>query len=131
MGYRSDVVITIGFKTQEELDTFLAPRLLGYPLREWREYFSRVVDAPNCVMFQLEGVKWFDDCYHNQAIVDLYNESVKCGGAYSFIRLGEDYDDVKQKQGYADIEVLEIVGQHTWVERSIRTPNTHELTFGE
>lgn len=131
MGYRSDVVITIGFKTQEELDTFLAPRLLGAPLREWREYFSRVVDAPNCVMFQLEDVKWYDDYPEIQAMKDLCRESVKCGGAYSFIRQGEDYDDVKQKQGYADVEVLEIVDQHIWVKRSIRTPNTHELTFGE
>ena len=131
MGYRSDVVITIGFKTQEELDTFLAPRLLGAPLREWREYFSRVVDAPNCVMFQLEDVKWYDDYPEIQAMKDLCIESVKCGGAYTSIRLGEDIDDIEQEQDYADFEVSEIVGQHTWVERSIRTPSTHELTFGE
>ena len=131
MGYRSDVVITIGFKTQEELDTFLAPRLLGAPLREWREYFSRVVDAPNCVMFQLEGVKWYDDYPDVQAMKDLCNESVKCGGAYSFIRQGEDYDDIEFEQDYADSGVYQTVDQRTWVERSIRTPNTHKLTFGE
>ena len=130
MGYRSDVVITIGFKTQEELDTFLAPRLLSSPLREWREYFSRVVDAPNCVMFQLEGVKWYDDYPHIQAMKYLCRESVECDGAYTFIRLGEDIDDIEQEQDYADFEVSETVHQHTWVEKSIRTPNTQKLTFG-
>ena len=131
MGYRSDVVITIGFKTQEELDTFLAPRLLGDPLREWREYFSRVVDSPNCVMFQLEGVKWYDDDPYVLAMKDLCSESVECGGAYTFIRLGEDTHDIEQEQDYANSGVYETIYQLTWVKRSIRTPSTHELTFGE
>ena len=131
MGYRSDVVITIGFKTQEELDTFLAPRLLSTPLRNWREYFSRVVDAPNCVMFQLEGVKWYEEVLYVRAVIDLCSESVECGGAYTLIRLGELEGDVDVEHNYADSGVYQTVDQRTWVERSIRTPNTHKLTFGE
>lgn len=131
MGYRSDVVITIGFKTQEELDTFLAPRLLGAPLREWREYFSRVVDSPNCVMFQLEDVKWYDDDPYVLAMKDLCSESVECGGAYTLVRLGELEGDVDVEHNYADSVVYQTVSQRTWVERSIRTPNTQNLTFGE
>ena len=131
MGYRSDVVITIGFKTQEELDTFLAPRLLGAPLREWREYFSRVVDAPNCVMFQLEDVKWYEEDPYVQAMKDLCSESIECDGAYMFVRIGEDTHDIEQEQDYADFEVNRAVNKHIWVERIIRTPSTHELTFGE
>lgn len=131
MGYRSDVVITIGFKTQEELDTFLAPRLLSFPLRELREYFSRVTGAPNCVMIQLEDVKWYDNYPDVQAIKDLCSESIECDGSYTLVRLGEDVSDIEFEQDYADFEVSEIVGQHTWVERSIHTPSTHKLTFGE
>lgn len=131
MGYRSDVVITIGFKTQEELDTFLAPRLLSSPLREWREYFSRVVDAPNCVMFQLEDVKWYEEDPYVRAVIDLCRESVKCGGAYKSTRLGESDSDIEVEEDYGDYTLYEELYQLTWVKRTIRTPNTHELTFGE
>lgn len=131
MGYRSDVAITIGFKTQEELDTFLAPRLLSSPLREWREYFSRVVDAPNCVLFQLESVKWYEEGSHVRAVIDLCRESVKCGGAYTYTRLGESDSDIEVEADYDDYTLYEELYQLTWVKRTIRTPNTHELTFGE
>lgn len=129
MGYRSEVAFVISFETKEELDNYLAPRLLDENIREDRDSFFRVAWDDASVLFHNEDVKWYDDYKDVQALTRLYKDAVDAGGAYQFIRIGEDMNDVIDETG--ESEKVEPFSDDFHTVTSIQLPPTTELFFGE
>lgn len=129
MGYRSEVAFVISFETKEELDNYLAPRLLDENIREDRDSFFRVAWDDASVLFHTEDVKWYDDYKDVQALTRLYKDAVDAGGAYRFIRIGEDMNDVIDETG--ESEKVEPFSDDFHTVTTIQLPATIELFFGE
>jgi hypothetical protein len=132
MGYRSDVAYTIRFtsdhdeKNKQSFFTFLAEAKARaataacFLEREWVEFV--VDEARFRINFACDDVKWYEsypDVACHEALIALANEWVNdednnSGIAYKFVRIGEDDDDIEQKEG----------GDADWdwvqVERTIR-----------
>ena len=60
MGYRSTVAFVISFETKEQLDNYLAPRLLEEYIRDERDRFERISWDDASVLYHVEDVKWYD-----------------------------------------------------------------------
>ena len=100
MGYRSEVTIAIAFVTKGELDAFIAPRLLQEDIAPNKGCFERSEGQDNVLVFHVDEWKWYDTYPEVQAILALMHEVPKCGGAYRFMRIGEDYTDIEHLDSY-------------------------------
>lgn len=129
MGYRSTVAFIISFKTKEELDNYLAPRLLDENLKNDRDNFSRISWDDASALYYTEDVKWYDDYKDVQALTKLYKDTIEAGGAYRFIRVGEDRGDIEDETG--ESETTEAFWDDFYPVTSIQMPSTYKLTFGE
>jgi len=129
MGYRSTVAFIISFKDKETLDNYLAPRLLDENLKNDRENFSRIAWDDASVMYYVEVVKWYDNYEDVIALTRLYKDTIEAGGAYRFIRVGEDDKDIEEE--YAESDTTEPFWDDFYPVTSIQTPSTYKLTFGE
>jgi len=104
MGYRSEVTIAIAFKTKGELDAFIAPRLLQEEIAENKGCFERSEGQDNVLVFHVDEWKWYDSYPDVQAILELMHEVPTYGGAYRFMRIGEDWDDIEQSDSYGEVD---------------------------
>jgi hypothetical protein len=104
MGYRSEVTIAIAFVTKGELDAFIAPRLLQKEIAENKGCFERSEGQDNVLVFHVDEWKWYDNYPDVQAILELMHEVPTYGGAYRFMRIGEDYADVEQSDSYGEVD---------------------------
>jgi hypothetical protein len=129
MGYRSTVAFIISFKDKETLDNYLAPRLLDENLKQYRDSFERISWDDASALYYTEDVKWYDDYKDVQALTRLYKDAVDAGGAYRFIRIGEDMNDVIDETG--ESEKVEPFSDDFHTVTSIQLPPTLELFFGE
>ena len=129
MGYRSTVAFIISFKDKETLDNYLAPRLLDENLKNDRENFSRIARDDASVMYHAEDVKWYDNYEDVKALTKLYKDTIEAGGAYRFIRVGEESTDIEEE--YAESDTTEPFWNDFYPVTSIVTPTTIKLTFGE
>jgi hypothetical protein len=129
MGYRSTVAFVISFKDKETLDNYLAPRLLDENLKNDRENFSRIAWDDASVMYYSEEIKWYDNYEDVIALTKLYKDTIEAGGAYRFIRVGEEDKDIEEE--YAESDTTEPFWDDFYPVTSIVTPKTYKLTFGE
>ena len=129
MGYRSKVAFIISFKDKETLDNYLAPRLLDENLKNDRENFSRIAWDDASVMYYSEEIKWYDEYEDVRALTKLYKGVIEAGGAYRFIRVGEDDRDIDDESG--DSDNVESFYDDFYPVTTIQTPTTIKLTFGE
>ena len=130
MGYRSKVAFIISFKDKETLDNYLAPRLLDGNLKNDRENFSRISNFDDAsAMYYAEDVKWYDNYEDVIALTKLYKDTIEAGGAYRFIRVGEDDKDIEEE--YAESDTIEPFWDDFHPVTSIVMPPTEKLTFGE
>ena len=104
MGYRSEVMIAIAFKTKDELDAFIAPRLLQEEIASNKECFERSECRDNVLVFHVDEWKWNDYYPDVQAIIELMREAPTYGGAYRFMRIGEDMSDIEQADSYGEVD---------------------------
>ena len=102
MGYRSEVTIAIAFVTKGELDAFIAPRLLQEEIAENKGCFERGKWQDNVLVFHVDEWKWYDGYPEVQAILALMHEVPTYGGAYRFMRIGEDCTDIEQSDSYGE-----------------------------
>jgi hypothetical protein len=130
MGYRSEVAFVISFETKEKLDNYLAPRLLDGNLRHYRDNFSRLDHDEASVMFHHMEIKWYDNYHDVQALIQLYQGAEEAGGAYNFVRIGEDDADIETEFGHTD-SVVEAYTDDFYPVRYLNLPSTYALTFGE
>ena len=129
MGYRSTVAFVISFETREQLDNYLAPRLLDENLKNDRENFSRIAWDDASAMYYAEDIKWYNEYEDVRALTKLYKDTIKAGGAYRFIRVGEDDKDIEEE--YAESDTTEPFWYDFYPVTSIQMPSTYKLTFGE
>jgi hypothetical protein len=129
MGYRSTVAFVISFKDKETLDNYLAPRLLDEHIKNDRENFSRIAWDDASVMYYSEEIKWYDNYEDVIALTKLYKDTIEAGGAYRFIRVGEEDKDIEEE--YAESDTTEPFWDDFYPVTSIVTPKTYKLTFGE
>ena len=129
MGYRSTVAFVISFKDKETLDNYLAPRLLDENLKNDRENFSRIAWDDASVMYHAEDIKWYNEYEDVRALTKLYKDTIEAGGAYRFIRVGEDDKDIEEE--YAESDTTEPFWDDFHSVTTIQTPTTIKLTFGE
>lgn len=127
MGYRSTVAFVISFKDKETLDNYLAPRLLDDNLINSRKNFSRIAWDDASAMYYEEDVKWYDN--YPQALIKLYKDTIEAGGAYRFIRVGEESTDIEEE--HAESDTTEPYWDDFFPLTSIVVPRTYKLTFGE
>lgn len=104
MGYSSEVTIAIAFKTKDALDAFIAPRLLQEEIASNKEYFERSEYHDSVLVFHAEDWKWYDSYPDVQAILELMHEVPTYGGAYRFMRIGEDVGDIEQTDSYGEVD---------------------------
>jgi hypothetical protein len=129
MGYRSTVAFVISFETKEQLDNYLAPRLLDENLKNDRENFSRITWDDASVMYHAEDIKWYNEYEDVRALTKLYKDTIEAGGAYRFIRVGEEATDVEEQSFESD--GVEPFYDDFFAVTSLQTPTTIKLTFGE
>jgi hypothetical protein len=129
MGYRSTVAFIISFKDKETLDNYLAPRLLDEHIKNDRENFSRIAWDDASVMYHAEDIKWYNEYEDVRALTKLYKDTIEVGGAYRFIRVGEDDKDIEEE--YAESDTTEPFWDDFYPVTSIVMPSTYALTFGE
>jgi hypothetical protein len=129
MGYRSTVAFIISFKDKETLDNYLAPRLLDEHIKNDRDNFSRIAWDDASAMYYAEVIKWYDDYENVKALTKLYKDTIEAGGAYRFIRVGEEDKDIEEE--YAESNTTEPFWDDFYPVTSIVTPKTYKLTFGE
>jgi hypothetical protein len=119
MGYRSDVAYTIRFTSDHDENnkqsffTFLAEAkskaataaCFTEETGQWSEF--EVDEKRLRINFAADDVKWYEsypDVQCHEALLDLAAEWVNdednnSGIAYKFVRIGEDDDDIEQKEG--------------------------------
>ena len=118
MGYRSDVAYTIRFTTDDErakqsFYTFLAEAkakaatapCFGEEVRSWSEF--TVDEGRLRISFFANDVKWYEtypDVKCHEALIELADEWANDEDnhseiAYMFVRIGEENDDIEEKQG--------------------------------
>jgi hypothetical protein len=129
MGNRSKVAFIISFKDKETLDNYLAPRLLDEHIKNDRENFSRIAWDDASVMYHAEDIKWYNEYEDVRALTKLYKDTIEAGGAYRFIRVGEDDKDIEEE--YAESDTTEPFWDDFYPVTSIQMPSTYKLTFGE
>lgn len=127
MGYRSTVAFIISFEDKEKLENYLAPRLLDENLKDDRDNFYRVDDTS--VMYYAEEVKWNDNSKDVIALTRLYKDTIEAGGAYRFIRVGEDDKDIEDV--WVESDTTEPFWDDFYPVTRIQLPSTYALTFGE
>lgn len=104
MGYRSEVTIAMAFKTKEALDAFIAPRLLQKEIASNKGCFERSEYHDSVLVFHVDDWKWYDSYDDVQAILELMHEVPTYGGAYKFMRIGEDMGDIEQTDSYGEVD---------------------------
>lgn len=127
MGYRSTVAFIISFEDKEKLENYLAPRMLEEYIKDSRDDFYRVDDTS--VMYHAEDVKWYDTYPNVQALTKLYKDTSEAGGAYHFIRVGEEDKDIEEE--YEESDTTEPFRDDFHPVTHIQLPSTYALTFGE
>lgn len=123
MGYRSDVKYVILFNTDEQRQAFkLEAMLIAADIEsgldvinnDW-EYKIDLhdVDFPYQIRVHYEDVKW----YESTPWVDMQEKLMKLArdgyeGAFVFLRLGEENDDIEEQSGVHDDDIHVYVGNY-------------------
>lgn len=97
MGYRSDVVYAIRFKSKEHRIRFMAAQALDPNIK--LEDFKLVHD--DCVLLHYEAVKWYEDYDDVKAHQRLLADAKSQGCAWEFCRVGEETGDIESESDYS------------------------------
>ena len=120
MGYRSDVAYTIRFTSDDErakqsFYTFIAEAkaraatagCFGEEEGRWRDGGFEVDEARYRINFSAHDVKWYSDYTDvkwHEALIELADEWANDEDnhseiAYAFVRIGEETEDIEEKNG--------------------------------
>ena len=102
MGYYSEVAYVLAFENDEKRDAFrevvrLRKDALSKALNE-----CAVSTKEPWLQFHDSSTKWYREFPDVQAHRDLMQLCIECGGAYRFLRVGEEVDDVEDMCDEAD-----------------------------
>lgn len=120
MGYRSEVVCAFVFNDELVRDTFhvtAMTKFRDYATErdnkdnsgmvawidsdfEWFEsgFTPRMMEGNHVLLMQFEDIKWYSDFASVRFVEDvMMDEALERGGAYAFVRIGEEDDDIDQR----------------------------------
>ena len=106
MGYRSDVAIAMYAVDEKDAPAIKLWIKENFPVPVWVDEPDNIRWFARGMIFSINGVKWYDDyedikAVHNalDAFEELFvEEGDTPEGAYEFIRIGEDDDDIAQRR---------------------------------
>ena len=118
MGYRSDVAYCMAFEDMDKRDAFheLVRLRKDTMSHELEQYCAKDDEFP-WITCSMKDVKWYASDEDVQAHNAMLRLCVECGGAYRFVRIGEDTDDAEEREE-SDTDV-EIPWEAFYVERRI------------
>ena len=134
MGYRSDVLIAVAFKTKEERDEVWAiycmdPRVQANNLAAaWQNHDDEGVDA-YCLWYVAECVKWYDGyadvsgIEHLYSVVQNFADNREMAYGYVKYRVGEETQDIEEESTGNDGSLQD----YLWVRCGIRRELTHNF----
>ena len=100
MGYRSDVAYCMAFADEAKRDAFHElVRLRKDVMSKELEQFCAIDEAMPWITASIKDVKWYDSFEDVRAHEDMLELCVECGGSYKFVRIGEEYDDLDEREG--------------------------------
>ncbi len=118
MGYRSDLIITHAFTSEEQMKEVLASFCVDKRFAEY-DIVNVMHVGKECtsdnkwtffVMFKIESWKWYEDSIIDLAYADVacvnhfltlckqFNEQRGFPFGYKFFRVGEDYEDIEERE---------------------------------
>ena len=120
MGYYSEVAICMAFEDDEKRDAFWeVVRLRKDEMAKQLENHCAKDDRMPWITFHHESIKWYDIFPEIQAYDDLMKLCLECGGAYRFMRLGENDDDIETRDEASEDDKVEIPWDAFCMERHI------------
>jgi hypothetical protein len=119
MGYRSDIACAFVFDDELVRDTFhvtAMTKFRDYAIEhdnkedshmaawtdsdfEWFEsgFDARTMEGKPALLMQFENMKWYSTFASVRFVEDvMMAEALERGGAYAFVRIGEEDDDIEQ-----------------------------------
>jgi hypothetical protein len=120
MGYRSEVVCAFVFNDELVRDTFHVTAMTkfrdyaiehnnkdGSNMSAWTDsdfdwfeeaFTARSMEGNPTLLMQFEDIKWYSDFASVRFVEDvMMDEAIERGGAYAFVRIGEDDEDIAQR----------------------------------
>ena len=148
MGYRSEVVIRIGFRDIDEMNAFIAHMMCvdwssnnGFsaninPFTMFKNHF--MVDSQMCCMeYEMDNIKWYEDYIDVSAIDWLFRHARDIVPAISkLVRIGENDEDIESEEFYSKNANASEFPSWSWVmdmyvvrhiESSITRSHAHDL----
>lgn len=132
MGYRSDILIAVAFKTKTQRDEIWAvycmdPRVQEHNLAAQWKHTDDDAFTP-IAYFEAEDTKWYENYEDVQGIerlltlVQEFYENRQMSYAYIKYRIGEELTDVEVEEnheGDADVDLISELWQRANIERRI------------
>ena len=127
MGYRSEIKAVFYTDDKEKWPVLKLYLDENFP----NEWSLEPIESKHCYgyVFSAEDVKWYDNYEDVIALTRLYKDTIEAGGAYRFIRVGEDDKDIDEE--YEESDTTEPFWDDFYPVTSIVMPPTEKLTFGE
>lgn len=107
MGYRSDVAIAMYAIEDKDAPAIKLWIKENFPFPDWDDECAKVKWFDRGLVFTVTSVKWYDsyeDVTRMHDAIETFEELFTSDdkdapyGAYEFIRIGEDDDDVEQRR---------------------------------
>ena len=109
MGYYSEVAICIAFEDAEKRDTFFETlRLRDDEVGDVIKNRCAKDDRHPWITYHNDYIKWYESHPDRMAFEEtIFDLAIECGGAWKFMRLGEESDDVEQDENEADMHKVQ------------------------
>jgi hypothetical protein len=136
MGYRSDILIAVAFKTKTQRDEIWAvycmdPRVQEHNLAAQWKHTDDDAFTP-IAYYEANNVKWYDNyedvqgIEHLLALVEEFNENRQMPFAYIKYRIGEELTDTEVEAHSADDHESSLMGA-LWERASIERRIEHSF----
>lgn len=111
MGYYSEVAICMAFEDMEKRDTFFETlRLRDDEIGDViKNRCAKDAQLP-WIRYHNDYIKWYESNPDRVAFEgegNIFDLVIECGGAWKFMRLGEEADDVEQDENEADMHKVQ------------------------
>ena len=120
MGYYSEVAYVMAFEDNEKRDAFHElVRLRKDEMSKQLEQYCAKDDREPWITYHQNSIKWYGEFTEIKAHHDMMKLCVECGGAYRFLRVGEETDDIEDASDGADDGKVEVPWDAFYMQRSI------------
>lgn len=109
MGYYSEVAICMAFEDMEKRDTFYETlRLRDDEVGDVIKNRCAKDDKLPWIRYHNDYIKWYESHPDRMAFEEtIFDLVIECGGAWRFMRLGEEADDYETDENEADMHKVQ------------------------